>query len=192
MGGKEMPPVEPNAHIPDVERRIRSGLLAGDPAALELIWNHHADALLTVLRGILFSRHDAEDALQEVFLRIARKYRAVAAARNLKGYLLRMARNAAIDQIHRLRRIQARDRAAQADWLVPETPRPGDPEQGARLAGFLQEVPEEQRTILLLKVYQDLTFQEIAHQLDISANTAASRFRYGLAKLRALLGKDRP
>ena len=62
----------------------------------------------------------------------------------------------------------------------------------ARLAVVLQEVPEEQRTILLLKVYQDLTFQEIAQQLDISANTAASRFRYGLAKLRSLLGKDCP
>ena len=192
MGGKEMLPMEPNVDILDVERRIRSGLLAGNPAALELIWTHHADALFTVLLGILFSRHDAEDALQEVFLRIARKNRAVASARNLKGYLLRMARNAAIDQINRIRRTRTRDLAAQADWLVPEIPRPGDPEQAARLAGFLQEVPEEQRTILLLKVYQDLTFQEIAQQLDISANTAASRFRYGMAKLRALLGKDCP
>ena len=184
--------MEPNVDILDVERRIRSGLLAGDPAALEWIWNQYAEAMFVVLLGILFSRQDAEDALQEVFLRIARKYRAVASARNLKGYLLRMARNAAIDQINRIRRTRMRDLAAQADWLVPETPRPNDPEQAARLTGCLQEVPEEQRTILLLKVYQDLTFQEIAHQLDISANTAASRFRYGMAKLRALLGKDCP
>ena len=187
-----MHPVELNVDILDVERRIRSGLLIGDPAALELIWKHYADALFTILLGILFSRHDAEDALQEVFLRIARNNHSVASARNLKGYLLRMARNAGIDQIHRLRRIQTRDMAAQADWLVPEIHRPSDSEQATRLAGCLQEVPEEQRTILLLKVYQDLTFQEIAHQLDISANTVASRFRYGMAKLRALLGKDCP
>ena len=178
--------------MPDLENRIRSGLRTGDPAALELIWNGYADSLFALLQGILLSRHDAEDALQEVFLRVVRNGRAVAAARNLKGYLLRMARNVAIDRIHHLRRIRERHQAAQADWLVLNAPGPDIPDQGARLAECLRGVPAKQRTILFLKVYQDMTFPEIAGQLGISPNTAASRFRYGLEKLRALLGKDCP
>lgn len=178
--------------MPDLDNRIRSGLRTGDPTALELIWNGYADALFGLLQGILLSRHDAEDALQEVFLRVARKNRAVAAARNLKGYLLRMARNVAIDRIHHLRRTRERDQAAQADWLVLNADGSDAPDPSAQLAECLREVPEKQRTILVLKVYQDMTFPEIGRHLGISPNTAASRFRYGLDKMRALLGKDCP
>ncbi|MBU6410606.1 MAG: sigma-70 family RNA polymerase sigma factor, partial [Verrucomicrobia bacterium] len=54
----------------------------------------------------------------------------------------------------------------------------------AELAAALSELPQEQRAVLHLKLWDGLTFEEIAAALEISANTAASRYRYGLDKLR--------
>jgi RNA polymerase sigma-70 factor (ECF subfamily) len=55
------------------------------------------------------------------------------------------------------------------------------------LAVALGELPEEQRAVVHLKLWEGLTFEEIAEALEISANTAASRYRYGLDKLRERL-----
>ena len=55
------------------------------------------------------------------------------------------------------------------------------------LAAALGELPEEQRAVVHLKLWEGLTFEEIAAALDISPNTAASRYRYGIDKLRGRL-----
>ena len=57
----------------------------------------------------------------------------------------------------------------------------------ASVAAALAELPEEQRAVVHLKIWEDLTFAEIAEALGISANTAASRYRYALDKLEGLL-----
>ena len=55
------------------------------------------------------------------------------------------------------------------------------------MAEALVELPPDQRVVVHLKLWEGLTFEEIAHTLDIPANTAASRYRYGLDKLRERL-----
>lgn len=73
--------------------------------------------------------------------------------------------------------------AAAVPGPPPETPPPG----AERLEGVLRDLPPEQREVVSLKVDGGLTFAEIAGVLDISANTAASRYRYALERLRAAL-----
>ena len=58
---------------------------------------------------------------------------------------------------------------------------------GLALQSALAELPEEQREIVILRVWGQLTFEEAAAALDISPNTAASRYRYALAKLKEQL-----
>ena len=60
-----------------------------------------------------------------------------------------------------------------------------DSEFSATISRLLQSLPDDQREVLVLHLWADLSFREIADQLDISANTAASRYRYGLEKLRS-------
>ena len=66
----------------------------------------------------------------------------------------------------------------------------GTPEVVEELAQALTELPEQQRTVVVLKVYEEMTFAEIAAALRISPNTAASRYRYGLEKLKDQMGSD--
>ena len=169
-----------------VANEIRSRLAADDPAALEMIWTEYSADLLGYLAAIHCSRTDAEDTLQEVFVMIARKRASVAAARLLKPYLFQMARNVALNRMKQNRRI--RDRiGCISDWLVPAGPAGQDECRIDTLATELAELPEKQRSVLVLKFYRDKTLREIAAMLNISENTAASCFRYGIEKLRRVL-----
>jgi RNA polymerase sigma-70 factor (ECF subfamily) len=166
-----------------VANEIRSRLAANDPAALEMIWSEYASDLLGYLAGLHCSRIDAEDTLQEVFLTIASKRTSVAGARQLKPYLFQLARNVALNRLKRNKRI--RDRVeCMSDWLVPVEPTPPDEHTFEKLVAGLAELPEKQRSVLVLKFYRDKTLREIGALLGISENTAASCFRYGIEKLR--------
>lgn len=173
----------------EIDDEIRARLEADDAAALEMIWTHYSADLLGYLCSILCCRYDAEDVLQELFLTIPRKRKHVAGARLLKPYLFRMARNVAMNRIHRGQRVQRHlDRLA--DWLelAPDagTRDPLDPP----LTAALEALPEEQRTVIVLKHYREKTFREIGEMLDISENTAGSRYRYGIEKLRTLITRE--
>ena len=165
---------------------IRAALRRDDPAACELLWDRYAGALLALLQAVLCSRHDAEDVLQTIFVRIVRKRRYLAEARRLDAYVYQMARHEAMSFLRQHRRRQPREWDAQL-WLLPAEPDDRSQEDGEALQAALTRLPTVQREIVVLKTYKDKTFREIAEMLDLSLNTVASRYRYGLEKLRALL-----
>jgi RNA polymerase sigma-70 factor (ECF subfamily) len=164
---------------------MRAALQRDDPAACELLWDRYANDLLAFLQAVLCSRHDAEDVLQMVFVRIVRKRRHLAAARCLDAYVHRIARNEATSFLRR-----RRNRSCELDaepWLMPAETDDRQIELAEELRVALAQLPQVQREVVILKVYRERTFQEIAAMLELSPNTVASRYRYGLEKLRALL-----
>jgi RNA polymerase sigma factor (sigma-70 family) len=97
-----------------------------------------------------------------------------------------LARNIALNRLKQKKRIQNRVECM-PDWLVPVGPAAPDEHRIQELAAGLAELPEKQRSVLVLKFYRDKTFREIGLLLGISENTAASCFRYGIEKLRQAL-----
>jgi len=171
------------------EELIRAALARDDPAACELIWDRYASDLLPFLQAVLCSKHDAEDVLQTVFVRIVRKRRQLARARCLDAYVYQIARNEAASFLRR-RRGKWSSMPDGQPWLIAAEPGNGAAEQAEVLQTALAQLPPAQRQIVVLKVYQDKTFREIAEMLELSLNTVASRYRYSMEKLRAIL-KDR-
>ena len=169
-----------------VAKEIQSRLTANDPAALEMIWSEYASDLLGYLAGLHCSQIDAEDTLQEVFVTIAKKRTSVAGARLLKPYLFQLARNVALNRLKRNKRIR-NGVECMSDWLVPVEPAPQDEHRIQELVARLGELPEKQRSVLVLKFYRGKTLREIGALLGISENTAASCFRYGIKKLRRVM-----
>jgi RNA polymerase sigma-70 factor (ECF subfamily) len=168
---------------------IRAALARDDPAAVELIWDRYAGDVLVFLEAILGSRHDAEDVLQTVFVKIVYKRRWLAQARRLDAYIYRIARNEAATHLRRKRR-QKRPETEADLWLEGMAPdRQGD-ELAEQVQVALAQLAPAQREVVVLKMYREKTFQEIGRLLGVSLNTAASRYRYGMERLRALL-KDR-
>jgi len=164
------------------DESIHAALTRDDPGATELIWDQYAHDLLTLLSAVLGSRHEAEDVLQTLFVKIVRKRRALARVRRLDAYLFRMARNEAATYV----RGRQRQRAPQP-WLASKEGGQQHYELAEQVQVALSRLPESQREAVVLKMYRDKTFQEIGRLLGVSLNTAASRYRYGLERLRSLL-----
>jgi RNA polymerase sigma-70 factor, ECF subfamily len=165
---------------------IQAALRRNDPAAVELMWDRYARDLLAYLQAIVCSKHDAEDVLQAVFVRMVRKRRHLAQAKCLDAYVYRIARNEASSFLRRRRPAQhiAPD---EEPWLAPADGTAGQQELAEELQAAIGRLPQLQREVVVLKVYQDKTFQEIGELLDVSLSTVASRYRYAMEKLRASL-----
>jgi RNA polymerase sigma-70 factor, ECF subfamily len=156
---------------------------------LERLYDEHAQPLFAFLLNFTRDEADARDLLQEIFVKLARTPELLDGIREERAFLIRLAHNAAIDL---MRRRGTRDRTREnfaAEMISPFAPT-GDPDEKVfreDLAAALGELPEEQRAVVHLKLWEGLTFEQIAGALEIPLNTAASRYRYGLDKLRERL-----
>ena len=139
------------------------------------LYEVHGRALLAYACAFLHDRPEAEDVLHQVFLQLLRDDgREISSA----GYLFRAVRNRVLNHLRGRSREVALDESA--EWL--ESPS-GSPETALALQSALRAVPEEQREVIVLRVWGEMTFEEVAAIVGVSPNTAASRYRYGLAKL---------
>ena len=161
------------------------------PAGLDIerLYDEHAQPLYAFLLNFTRDEADTRDLLQEIFVKLAREPKFLNGIREERAFLIRLAHNAAIDL---MRRRGTRDRTREnfaAENISPFASSNDPDEQVFReeLAVALGELPEEQRAVVHLKLWEGLTFEEIATMLEIPPNTAASRYRYGLDKLRGRL-----
>ncbi len=156
---------------------------------LERLYDTHASALFAFLLSVTRNEADTRDLLQEVFVKLARQPDLLAGARDKRAFLLRLAHNLAIDQMRRRRTREKNYEQMRRENSPLFTPS-DDPDEEAfrsRLSQAMGELPAEQRAVLHLQLWAGLTFEEIGATLDIPPNPAASRYRYGLDKLRNLL-----
>jgi RNA polymerase sigma-70 factor (ECF subfamily) len=154
-------------------------------AAIEVLYRQHGAALLLFASAISGDRGRAQDAVHQVFLK-AIENGSVSQAINKKAYLFASVRNAVLNYA----KVQDRNMPLDVDsaWFSPPD-RDYAGEQNLRRA--LSELPDDQREVIVLHVWGELTFSEIADLLGVSSNTAASRYRYALAKLRgSMLAKE--
>jgi RNA polymerase sigma-70 factor (ECF subfamily) len=152
---------------------------------LERLYDTHAAGVFHYLHGIVRSEADAKDLLQEFFIKLSR-LTLPADLDNERAYLLRIAHRLAIDW---LRRHASREKAEQSHPQALFAPQ-DDPDADSfarRVEAALHELPPEQRSIAEMKLWHGLTFEQIAGAQQIPLNTAASRYRYALEKLRGLL-----
>ena len=156
---------------------------------LRQLYDDHASALFAFLLNFTRREADARDVLQELFRKLSVRPERLAGVRETRAYLLRLAHHLAIDA-HRRRATHdaALERAAaEPVALFIAASDPDEAAFRAALSGALAELPAEQRAVVHLKLWEQMTFAEIADALEIPANTAASRYRYGLDKLQTLL-----
>jgi RNA polymerase sigma-70 factor (ECF subfamily) len=168
----------------------KAALATRDTAALADAYDAHAPRLFAVARRLLALQADAEECVQEVFVKLVERRGTLAGIQDVTAYLFASLRHAAAARSqHRRRQDALHARAAPAE--EPRTSDPG-PDQRRALETALRALPLEQREVIALKIDGDLTFAEIGGILGLSLNTAASRYRYALAKLKAALGEGEP
>ena len=150
-------------------------------------FDHHGPALVLFARQFVQSRTDAEDVVQEAFVRFWRSRERVTA---MAPFLFACVRRCALDwQRSRQRQTNRELQAASPESKSLFSRIEHDERRGA-IESALKELPAEQAEIVVMKVWGQLSFPEIAQALEISPNTAASRYRYALTKLREALAEE--
>ncbi len=162
----------------------------GDMHALREIYDLYKHDLMTLATALLRDSARAEDAVHDVFARLAGSSKRIKIQGSLRGYLLTAVANTARSML----------RKAGRGPLLPErekTGQQGPPDSAAILeeeqqwlSEALKSLSQEQREVLLLRYFGDLKFKAIAKSQGVSINTVQGRHRYGLEKLRSLLGGD--
>ncbi len=155
------------------------------PPDLEDLYLEHASALYAFLLNLTRNEAETKDLIQEVFCLLASRPGLLAGVEKPRAWMMQAAWRRWID---RRRRDNVRREYAEVQPVVFADA--VDPDEAAfreALGGALKELPQDQRAVVHLKLWEHLTFLEISEVLDIPPNTAASRYRYGLDKLRTLL-----
>ena len=145
---------------------------------LQRLYLQHGPALLAYSTSLLGDRATAEDVLHQVFLELLKRAELPGDPR---PYLFRAVRNRALNAVRGNARLQSLDGQ---EWLLKPA---GQVEAALEVEQAMRELPPEQREVVAMRIWGDMTLAEIALVLEIPENTAASRYRYALNKLRGIL-----
>ncbi|KPK80503.1 MAG: hypothetical protein AMJ81_12010 [Phycisphaerae bacterium SM23_33] len=129
----------------------------------------------------------AEDVVQDVFVRLMRQRRRPA---SVEAWLFRSVRNAALNELRRQRRRRKQQHRLAAeghDWFEA---RPDDLMDAKLVQAAVTGLPEEQREVILLRIWGGMTLQEISEVLGEPVSTLFSRYRAGLAQIRQRMGES--
>lgn len=154
-----------------------------DASELGDIYDRYATGLFRYAVSITANRDDAEDAVADVFAKLA-SLRKVPDGDKLGSYLYVSVRNACYSVIRKSRRETAGSEMLE---LVTDS---GADQTNLEITEALMGLPPEQREVVVLECINGLTFEQIGKAMKVSTNTAASRYRYALGKLRKELSAD--
>ncbi len=165
----------------------------GNEEAFEVLLHRHKSRIYTAIYLIVKDRYKAEDLLQETFIKAVNTIKG--GRYNEEGKFLpwlgRIAHNLAIDAFRKSRRypeiilqdgshvfnsLDFAEDSAESAQIAQDTQ--------TRLRDFIKELPTEQKQVLIMRHYMDMSFQEIADKTGVSINTALGRMRYALINLR--------
>jgi RNA polymerase sigma-70 factor (ECF subfamily) len=188
-----------SSDVSPVDAATINGLRNGDPATYDHVFRTHYEMLVGFATSFLHDRAYAEDVVGNVFVWVYEHRAALKISGSLRGYLFASVRHAALNaqrgrdrELARYTRMQAMD----PESIAPAAPRPvdeavADTESNAqlhsRVARALEQLPEQARLILALRIHRGLGYDEIATALGISRVAAKQRFSRSVAALRALL-----
>ena len=171
----------------------------GNEEAFEMLLHRHKSRIYTAIYMIVKDRYQAEDLLQDTFIKAINTIKS--GRYNEEGkflpWICRVAHNLAIDHFRRSKRypevvledgsrvfdsIQFSEDSFETQQLLRDTK--------SRLRDIIKELPDEQKQVLIMRHYLEMSFQEIAERTDVSINTALGRMRYALINLRKKMIKN--
>ena len=164
------------------DKELTRNVHSGNKEALNIIVSRYYDDIYRFCLYLTGQEADSYDITQEVFLRFI-KYVDSYEYRNLKGYLLIIARNLCRDYFHHKNDLYSiEDTVAGAEDIHL-----GNLENQILLWEALKQIPVKQREIIILRVYEEMHFHEIAGILGVNLSTVKSRFRLGVKTLRKIM-----
>ena len=185
-------------HYP-ADEQLALAAAGGDQTALQQLVSRNLEAVYRVCYGYLHDRSEAEDAAQEVFVKVWRNLDRFDHRQNFKPWLFAIARNTCLDFLKKRRDLAFSDldaafgEAGFGPSLLDSRPLPEALVEnlllGQRLGKAVKSLPAKYADVVTLRHERDLSFQEIAIETGKPLNTVKSHYRRALGKLKARLTK---
>ncbi len=177
------------------DRDLIKGFMNGNDQCFEQLITKYKSKVFTTIYLIVKDRCIAEDLFQEVMIKVVRMIRS--GKYNEEGkflpWVVRIARNLAIDHFRKVQRnpIQRENDDYDIFNSIPRIEGSAEDEiiraENSRyIKSLIQQLPDKQREVLIMRSYADLSFKEIAAMTNVSINTALGRMRYALLNLKKL------
>ncbi|MFT4612525.1 MAG: RNA polymerase sigma factor (sigma-70 family) [Glaciecola sp.] len=171
----------------------------GDESALSVLIYRHKQRIYSFIYSKVFDRDITEDIFQDAFIKVIKNLKL--GKYNEEGkflpWVMRISHNLVIDHFRRNNRMPKFDNSG--DFNIFSVL--GDPSLNAEkrlikdqvecdLRRLIQELPEDQKEVLVMRMYKDMSFKEISERTGVSINTALGRMRYALINLRKVIDKN--
>jgi len=177
------------------DKELIKGFIAGQDPCFDELLDRYKSKVFTTIYLIVKDRSIAEDLFQDVMIKVIRMIRS--GKYNEEGkflpWIVRIARNLAIDHFRKVQRTPVQRESEDYDIFssVQRTEESSEEQiisqENARyVRKLIQQLPEKQREVLIMRSYAELSFKEIADITDVSINTALGRMRYALLNLKKL------
>jgi RNA polymerase sigma-70 factor (ECF subfamily) len=171
----------------------------GDESALKVLIMRHQRRLFSYIMASVKNRELAEDIFQETFIKVVNTLRSGNYTEKGKflQWVMRIANNLKIDHFRRNQRIPVYDNDGtydifdliqDSDLSVEQKMITGQIHED--VSRLVQYLPEEQREVLEMRIYHDISFKEIAKKTNVSINTALGRMRYALINMRRMIKEN--
>ena len=178
------------------DQQLIGRYIKGHEGSLEVLINRHKSKIFTHIVLIVRDRALAEDIFQDTFIKVIKTLRAGKYREEGKflPWVMRIAHNLAVDYFRKSNRMPTTsggddfdifdvisDTQASIEDVVVED------EIHSDLRALVDELPEKQKEVLIMRHYCDMSFKDIAEETNVSINTALGRMRYALINLRVLI-----
>jgi RNA polymerase sigma-70 factor (ECF subfamily) len=164
---------------------LMAAVASGDEAALAALIDRYAASVHAYLLRHSGNREDADDLLQETWVRVARSAKSFDTARRFRSWIYGIATNLARDLF---RRRMTKERALRTLAMSPPATPGADSADRGELRERIAKLPENMRAVLLLRYYEGMNEAEMAESLEIPRGTVKSRLHAALRELRGGYG----
>ena len=182
--------------IPDAA--LVSRYIKGEEYALEILINRHKQKIYSFIYSKVYDRDVTEDIFQDTFIKVIRTLKR--GAYNEEGkflpWVMRISHNLVIDYFRKNSRMPKFDNSGEFSIfsVLSDSSLNAEKkiikEQGENdVKRLVEELPEDQKEVLLMRIYEDMSFKEISDKTGVSINTALGRMRYALINLRKIIDK---
>jgi len=188
--------IMPYELIPDAT--LVTNYIQGNEHALEILITRHKQKVYSFIYSKVYDRDVTEDIFQDTFIKVIKTLKR--GAYNEEGkflpWVMRISHNLVIDYFRKNNRMPKFDNAGEfsifsvlSDTTLNAEKQIIKDQVENDVRRLVEELPEDQKEVLLMRIYDDLSFKEISDKTGVSINTALGRMRYALINLRKIIDK---
>lgn len=175
-----------------------SNYIKGDESALEVLITRHKQRIYSFIYSKVYDRDVTEDVFQDTFIKVIRTLKR--GKYNEEGkflpWVMRIAHNLVIDHFRKHKRMPKFDNSGEFNIfsVISDTSLNAEKvmvkeQVEADVRRLIEELPEDQKEVLMMRMYNDMSFKEISEHTGVSINTALGRMRYALINMRKVIEK---